>query len=102
MLSFQWVTVVQKICPTDGSWVSWPAQLVASEDICHQVTGICRLFLFARIDIRNYNSRYLVFCYSIVTFDGISDAKVENVFVSTEKLKFPPRYYACNNTVPGM
>ena len=29
MLSLQWVTVVQKICPTDGLWVSWPAQLVA-------------------------------------------------------------------------
>ena len=28
MLSLQWVTVVQKICPTDGLWVSWPAQLV--------------------------------------------------------------------------
>ena len=28
MLSLQWVTVVQKICPTDGFWVSWPAQLV--------------------------------------------------------------------------
>ena len=26
----QWVTVVQKICPTDGLWVSWPAQLVPS------------------------------------------------------------------------
>ena len=28
MLSLQWVTVIQKICPTDGLWVSWPAQLV--------------------------------------------------------------------------
>ena len=28
MLSLQWVTVVQKVCPTDGLWVSWPAQLV--------------------------------------------------------------------------
>ena len=28
MLSLQWVTVVQKICPTDGLRVSWPAQLV--------------------------------------------------------------------------
>ena len=28
MLSLQWVTVVQKICPTDGLGVSWPAQLV--------------------------------------------------------------------------
>ena len=28
MLSVQWVTVIQKICPTDGLWVSWPAQLV--------------------------------------------------------------------------
>ena len=28
MLSLQWVTAVQKICPTDGLWVSWPAQLV--------------------------------------------------------------------------
>ena len=29
MLSLQWVTVVRKICPTDGLWVSWPAQLVS-------------------------------------------------------------------------
>ena len=29
MLSLQWVTVVQKICLTDGLWVSWLAQLVA-------------------------------------------------------------------------
>ena len=28
MLSLQWVTVAQKICPTDGLWVSWPAQIV--------------------------------------------------------------------------
>ena len=28
MLSLQWVNVVQKICPTDGLRVSWPAQLV--------------------------------------------------------------------------
>ena len=33
MLSLQWVTVVQKICPTDGLWVSWPAQLVASTNV---------------------------------------------------------------------
>ena len=28
MLSLQWVIVVQKICPTDGLWASWSAQLV--------------------------------------------------------------------------
>ena len=29
MLSWQWVTDVKTICPTEGLWVSWPAQLVS-------------------------------------------------------------------------
>ena len=39
VLSLQWVTVVQKICPTDWLWVFWLAQLVALQT----VVNLCAL-----------------------------------------------------------
>ena len=52
--------------------------------ICHQVTGICELFSSARVDIRDYNTWYLVFCVLYMTVDeigGTTQARVFGIFI---------------------
>ena len=55
----QWVAVVQKICPTDGLWVSWPAQLVRIS-ILPYFSSQCRVFacIFTRLANTRHGHQY--------------------------------------------